>query len=235
MTQNKKIIIAIDGHAACGKSTLAKDLAKKLKYTYIDTGAMYRAVTLYALENNIIKNNDINEELLNEKLSEINITFEYNNKTQKSETILNGKNIENKIRSSMEVAGFVSPIATIGFVRKKLVSLQQAMGKNKGIVMDGRDIGTVVFPEAELKIFLTASADIRAKRRFDELKAKGENVNYDKILNNLLERDRIDSTRKVTPLKQADDAILVDTSEMTMIGQFEYVWNLVENVRLLNC
>ncbi len=222
----KKIIIAIDGHASCGKSTLAKDLAKKLEYRYIDTGAMYRAVTLFAIENNIIKNNDIDEKLLLKLLDKINIDFRYNEKLGKSDTFLNNKNVENKIRG-MEVSDLVSPISTIGFVRKKLVALQQQMGDNKAIVMDGRDIGTVVFPEAELKIFLTASAKVRAKRRFDELTAKGETVNFEDILNNVQTRDKIDSGRKIAPLRQAEDAILIDNSNIGIKEQFEKVLKLV--------
>jgi len=222
----KKIIIAIDGHASCGKSTLAKDLAKKLKYRYIDTGAMYRAVTLFAIENNIIKNNDIDENLLLKLLDNIIIDFRYNEELGKSETFLNNKNVEDKIRG-MEVSELVSPISTIGFVREKLVALQQQMGVNKAIVMDGRDIGTVVFPEAELKIFLTASAEVRAKRRFDELTAKGEEVNFDEILNNVKTRDKIDSGREIAPLRQAEDAILIDNSNISIKEQFEKVLKLV--------
>ena len=230
MELNKKIIIAIDGHASCGKSTLAKDIAAELKYKYIDTGAMYRAVTLFALQNDIINNGKINEKILKLRLPEININFRYNSKLQKSETFLNGTNVETEIRG-LEVANFVSPIATIGFVRTKLVALQQEMGKEKGIVMDGRDIGTVVFPKAEFKIFLTASPEIRAKRRYDELIKKSADVNYDEILKNILERDKIDSSREISPLKQADDAILIDTSNFTIKGQYEYVINLIkENV-----
>ena len=218
----KKIIIAIDGHASWGKSTLAKDVAKVLKYKYIDTGAMYRAVTLFALQNNIMSNTKIDENLLKSRLLEINITFRFNSELQKSETFLNDVNVENEIRG-LEVSNNVSPISTIGFVREKLVALQQEMGKSKSIVMDGRDIGTVVFPQAEIKLFLTASPDIRARRRYNELIAKSEDVNYEAILKNILERDKIDSGRKISPLKQADDAILIDTSNYTIKGQFEYV------------
>jgi len=224
----KKIIIAIDGHASCGKSTLAKDLAKKLKYRYIDTGAMYRAVTLFSIENNIIKNNEIDENLLLKLLDKIIIDFRYNEELGKSETFLNDKNVEDRIRG-MEVSELVSPISTIGFVRKKLVALQQQIGVNKAIVMDGRDIGTVVFPEAELKIFLTASSKIRAKRRFDELSAKGETVNFDEILNNVKTRDKIDSGREIAPLRQAKDAILIDNSNIGIKEQFEKVLKLVNN------
>ncbi len=221
----KKIIIAIDGHASCGKSTLAKDLARKLKYRYIDTGAMYRAVTLFALQNNIIINNEINKNKLFDFIEKIKIDFKYNLELDKSETFLNNINVENKIRG-MEVSNLVSPISIIGFVREKLVLLQQEMGKNKAIVMDGRDIGTVVFPDAELKIFLTAGVEVRAKRRFDELTKKGDNVNFDEILLNLTTRDKIDSTRKIAPLKKAENAILIDNSNIGIKQQFEKVLEL---------
>jgi len=187
---------------------------------------MYRAVTLFAIENNIIKNNDIDENLLLKLLDNIIIDFRYNEELGKSETFLNNKNVEDKIRG-MEVSELVSPISTIGFVREKLVALQQQMGVNKAIVMDGRDIGTVVFPEAELKIFLTASAEVRAKRRFDELTAKGEEVNFDEILNNVKTRDKIDSGREIAPLRQAEDAILIDNSNISIKEQFEKVLKLV--------
>ena len=212
---NKDIIIAIDGHASCGKSTLAKRLAKELGYTYIDTGAMYRAVTLFALENGMISNGKVDEKKLIEALPSIEITFQYNAETGKSETILNGKNVENEIRK-MEVSQYASPVATIPEVRRQLVSLQQAMGKQKRITMDGRDIGTVVFPDAEIKIFLTASAEVRAKRRYDEYLSKGQQADYQEILQNVITRDRIDSTREASPLKQADDAILIDNSNLNI-------------------
>lgn len=222
----KKIIIAIDGHASCGKSTIAKDLAKHLKYRYIDTGAMYRSVTLFALQNNIIKNGEIDENSLKNSLSQIEIDFKYNEKIGKSETFLNGKNVEDKIRG-MEVSEMVSPISTLGFVREKLVALQQKMGENKAIVMDGRDIGTVVFPQAELKIFLTASPQVRAERRYKELIAKGEEENFDEILENVKNRDKIDSGRKIAPLRKANDAILIDNSNISIQEQFEKVLEMV--------
>ncbi len=214
----KKIIIAIDGHSSCGKSTMAKALAKKIGYVYIDTGAMYRAVTLYAMRNNIITaDNSIDEDRLKQELKNIVINFKLNEE-KIPETYLNGENVEKEIRG-IEVSGHVSPIAAIGFVREFLVAQQQQMGTEKGIVMDGRDIGTIVFPDAELKIFVTASAEIRAKRRFDEMKTKGMEADYEKILENVKTRDHIDSHRSVGPLKKADDALLLDNSNMTLEQQ----------------
>ena len=221
MKLNKDIIIAIDGHASCGKSTLAKQLASALNYTYIDTGAMYRAVTLYALRRGLITDHVLTQELVNE-LDKIHIEFRYNAQLQKAETYLNGENVEDEIRG-MEVSQWVSPIAEIAQVRSHLVRLQQAMGKNKRIVMDGRDIGTVVFPEAELKIFLTASAHERARRRYLELKEKGQDIDFDEILKNVQERDRIDSSRDVSPLKPADDAIIIDNTNLGIEEQFALV------------
>ncbi len=214
----KKIVIAIDGHSSCGKSTMAKSLAKKIGYVYIDTGAMYRAVTLYAMRNNIITDdNSIDEDRLRQELKNIIISFKLNGE-KVPETYLNGENVEKEIRG-IEVSGHVSPIAAVGFVREFLVAQQQRMGTEKGIVMDGRDIGTIVFPDAELKIFVTASAEIRAKRRFDEMKAKGMEADYEKILENVKTRDHIDSHRAVGPLKKADDALLLDNSDMTLEQQ----------------
>ncbi len=235
MRKTKGIIIAIDGHSSCGKSTLAKDLADYFGYTYIDTGAMYRAVTLFALENDIINNEIINEEKLKSAFDseKISIDFKYNSAKKKSETFLNQKNVEDIIRG-IEVSNFVSPIAAIPFVRKALVELQRNMGKEGGIVMDGRDIGTFVFPDAELKIFLTASAPDRARRRYDELKQKGESVNYDQILQNVNERDFIDSTRETNPLKQAEDAVLIDNSDISIIEQTQLAIHLVKNVLFKN-
>lgn len=224
---NKKIIIAIDGHSSCGKSTMAKALAKKIGYNYIDTGAMYRAVTLLAFQNSVFNGqNEIDEEKLKTLLNNAVITFQFNEQTGKSDTYLNGINVENDIRG-MEVSSRVSPIAALGFVREKMVEQQEQMGKEKGIVMDGRDIGTTVFPQAELKIFVTASTSVRAQRRFDELKAKGQDVNYDDILKNVQERDYIDSHREVSPLRQAEDAVVLDNSNMTIPEQDEYLMNLV--------
>ena len=227
----KKLIIALDGHSSCGKSTLAKDLAKHFAYKYIDTGAMYRAVTLYVIENNLFENGKIDENKLKKDLDsgKIQINFKYNSELKKSETLLNGKNVENKIRG-IEVSNLVSPVAVIPFVRKKLVDLQRAMGKKGGIVMDGRDIGTNVFPDADLKIFLTADADVRAKRRFKELREKGQNVNFEEILKNVKERDYIDSHRKTNPLVQAEDAVLLDNTHITIKEQTQIAINLVNKI-----
>lgn len=221
MTQ-PKIIIAIDGHSSCGKSTIAKAVASEFGYVFIDSGAMYRAVTLFALRQNLITDGNVDKQKLIEFLSEIKIEFRFNPETQKSDTYLNGENVEDEIRQ-LPVSQNVSPVATIPEVRTAMVRQQQEMGKNKGIVMDGRDIGTVVFPEAELKLFVTASPEIRAQRRFDELKAKGEDVSFDEILHNVQERDRIDSTRETSPLKKADDAIVLDNSNMTREEQMRWV------------
>ena len=219
----KKIIIAIDGHSSCGKSTMAKDLASKIGYTYIDTGAMYRAVTLYALRHNFFdKDGGIQIEQLRAAMADIHITFRFNETTRRPDTYLNGECVEGLIRG-MEVSSHVSPIATVDFVRTAMVAQQQEMGKARGIVMDGRDIGTVVFPDAELKVFVTASAEVRAQRRYDELLGKGEEASYDDILANVIERDRIDSTREVSPLRQADDAILLDNSHLTIPEQDEWL------------
>lgn len=219
----KKITIAIDGHSSCGKSTMAKDLAKKVGYIYVDTGAMYRAVTLYALRNGLFNADDtIREEELQAKMSEINISFKLNEETGKPDTYLNDELVEQDIRT-MEVSNLVSPIAALPFVREALVAQQQKMGEEKGIVMDGRDIGTVVFPNAELKVFVTASAEVRAERRYKELIGKGMEADFDKILKNVQERDFIDSHREVSPLRQADDALLLDNSHMTIEEQNEWL------------
>lgn len=214
----KQITIAIDGHSSCGKSTMAKDLAKEIGYIYIDTGAMYRAVTLFALQNGLITEAGIDEEGLRQRMADIMITFQLNEETGRPDTYLNGVCVEKDIRT-MEVSKYVSPIATLGFVREAMVDLQRLMGEAKGVVMDGRDIGTVVFPDAELKVFVTASVDVRAQRRFDELTAKGEKCDYDEIRTNVVERDRIDSTRAISPLRQAEDAIVLDNSNMTIPEQ----------------
>lgn len=214
----KLITIAIDGHSSCGKSTMAKDLAKEIGYIYIDTGAMYRAVTLFALQNGLITDAGIDEEGLRQRMSDIMITFQLNEETGRPDTYLNGICVEKDIRT-MEVSKYVSPIATLGFVREAMVDLQRLMGEAKGVIMDGRDIGTVVFPDAELKVFVTASADVRARRRFDELTAKGEKCSFDEIKANVIERDRIDSTRAISPLRQAEDAIVLDNSNMTIPEQ----------------
>lgn len=218
----KKITIAIDGYSSCGKSTMAKDLAREIGYIYIDSGAMYRAVTLYSLRNGFFTEQGINTEALEAAMADIHIFFQLNPDTQRPMTFLNGENVEEAIRT-MEVSSHVSPIAALGFVRKALVSQQQEMGKAKGIVMDGRDIGTVVFPDAELKIFVTASAEIRAQRRYDELKAKGQKASYEEILANVKERDYIDQHREVGPLRKADDAILLDNSHKTIAEQKQWL------------
>lgn len=204
---------------------MAKDLAKEIGYIYIDSGAMYRAVTLYCLENSLFNSDgSVNSEELKKHINDISVSFCLNEATLKPETFLNGVNVESKIRT-MEVSSRVSLVAALGFVREALVKLQQEMGKSKGIVMDGRDIGTVVFPDAELKIFVTASAEIRAKRRYDELMAKGQEVSFDEILKNVEERDRIDQTRAVSPLRKADDAIVLDNSNMTVEEQKAWLIN----------
>lgn len=216
----KKIIIAMDGHSSCGKSTMAKALAKKIGYTYIDTGAMYRAVTLYAMRRGFIGKDGIDEEALRRELPQIKISFGHENGQQY--TILNGENVERQIRG-MEVSGNVSPISAIGFVREAMVDLQREMGRQGAIIMDGRDIGTTVFPNAQLKIFVTATDEIRARRRYDELVQKGENPVYEDVLKNVRERDYIDSHRAVSPLRQADDAIVLDNSNMTVEQQDEWL------------
>lgn len=226
METTKKIIIAIDGHSSTGKSTVAKQLAKHLGYTYIDTGAMYRSVSLYALQQNYIVNNIINETALNKDLDHITIEFKKNITTEVIETFLNEENVESKIRG-LEVSNYVSDVAAISKVRRFLVLQQQKMGEQKGIVMDGRDIGTVVFPEAELKLFMTASAEIRAKRRFDELTNKGEEVSFIEVLENVQKRDFVDSNREDSPLMKAKDAYLIDNSALTRTEQFEYILELV--------
>ena len=218
----KKITIAIDGHSSCGKSTMAKDLAREVGYVYVDTGAMYRSVTLFALRNGLFTADGIDEENLRQRMPEIKISFKFNAETGRPDTYLNGELVEQEIRT-MEVSNHVSPIATLGFVREAMVAQQQQMGKDKGVVMDGRDIGTVVFPDAELKVFVTASAEVRAQRRYDELKAKGMEADYDEILKNVQERDYIDSHREVSPLKKADDAIELDNSNMTIAEQKQWL------------
>lgn len=214
----KKIVIAIDGHSSSGKSTMAKDLAKEIGYTYIDTGAMYRAVTLYCIQQGFFEGESIKSDLLEKAIPSIDISFRLNPETGCPDTYLNGVNVEKEIRG-MEVANLVSPVATLKFVRCALVAKQQEMGQLKGIVMDGRDIGTVVFPDAELKLFVTASPDVRAQRRVDELKAKGETATYEEILANVKKRDHMDSTREEGPLRQAADALVLDNSHMTVFEQ----------------
>lgn len=219
----KKITIAIDGFSSCGKSTMAKDLAHEINYIYIDSGAMYRAVTLFALRRKLFNaEGSVNSSALETQLKEVDIRFQLNKETNHPDTYLNGENVEKEIRS-MEVSSRVSKIAALPFVRATLVVQQQQMGKDKGIVMDGRDIGTTVFPEAELKVFVTAGADVRAQRRYDELKEKGMPANYDDILKNVKERDDIDTHRAVSPLRKADDALELDNSDMTIAEQKEWL------------
>lgn len=215
----KKIVIAIDGFSSCGKSTMAKDLAREVGYIYVDTGAMYRAVTLFAMRNDVFDaEGNIDETKLKALLPDVKLTFQLNNETKLPEVCLNGENVERYIRT-LEVSQHVSPIAALPFVREKLVEQQQAMGNEKGIVMDGRDIGTVVFPNAELKIFVTASAEIRAQRRFKELETKGMPADFDEILQNVEQRDYIDTHRETSPLRQADDALVLDNSHLTIAEQ----------------
>lgn len=225
----KKITIAIDGFSSTGKSTLAKQLAKELEYVYVDTGAMYRAVALFAMQNNFIGADFFNKEALTKALPKIQLEFKFNTDLGFAEMYLNGENVEKPIRT-IEVSNFVSRVAEVSEVRAKLVEQQQEMGTNKAIVMDGRDIGTVVFPNAELKIFMTASAETRAQRRFDELQQKGDDVSYEDVLKNVVERDYIDTHREDSPLVIADDAIEIDNSYLTREEQFSAVLELVNDV-----
>lgn len=226
----KKITIAIDGFSSCGKSTMAKDLAREVGYIYVDTGAMYRSVTLYALRNGFFADdNSIDTEGLEKEMENIKISFQLNPETGKPDTYLNGECVEKEIRS-MEVSSRVSPIATLPFVRTALVAQQQRMGQDKGIVMDGRDIGTTVFPDAELKIYVTASAEVRAQRRYDELAAKGMPADFEDILKNVKERDYIDSHREVSPLRKADDALELDNSNMTIAEQKQWLMEQFKRV-----
>ena len=224
----KKITIAIDGFSSCGKSTMAKDLAKKLGYVYVDTGAMYRAVTLYAMRNGLFNaDGSVKTADLERQMNKINITFKVNKTAERPDTYLNNELVENDIRT-LEVSNHVSQIAAIPFVREAMVAQQQRMGKDKGVVMDGRDIGTTVFPEAELKVFVTASAEVRAQRRYDELKEKGIPADFNDILKNVQERDYIDSHREVSPLRKAPDAIELDNSHMTITEQSAWLMELVK-------
>lgn len=224
-TRIQNIVIAVDGHSSCGKSTVAKDIAKKTGFKYIDSGAMYRAVTLFSMKQNLVKDKNIDLLELKKSLDQVNINFRHSeNGTQ--ETWLNNINVENEIRT-LEVSNLVSYISEIDFVREKLVDLQQKLGIEKRIVMDGRDIGTVVFPEAELKIFMTASPEIRAKRRYEELLSKGQKVSFDEVLANIEKRDYIDQNREVGPLKKANDAILLDNSNLTREEQLNWVMEII--------
>lgn len=225
-----KITIAIDGHSSCGKSTMAKQLAANLGYIYVDTGAMYRAVTLFAIRKNMFSDDStVDEKALQQQMSAIEISFKYNDEKGKADTYLNGENVETEIRL-MDVSNRVSVIAALPFVREAMVKQQRRMGQAKGIVMDGRDIGTTVFPDAELKIFVTASAEVRAQRRYDELISKGIEEDFNEILQNIQKRDYIDSHREVSPLRKADDAVLLDNSNMTINEQNEWLLQQVQRV-----
>ncbi len=224
----KKITIAIDGHSSCGKSTMAKELARQLGYVYVDTGAMYRTVTLFAMRHNIfLADGEVDTDALRKCMPEIEVSFRFNEETGRPDAYLNGECVEKVIRS-IEVSNHVSKVAAIPFVREAMVDQQRRMGAEKGIVMDGRDIGTTVFPDAELKIFVTASSKVRAQRRYDELKEKGMPADFDEILKNVEERDYIDSHREVSPLRQAPDALLLDNSEMTIPEQNAWLMDKVK-------
>lgn len=225
----KRITIAIDGYSSTGKSTVAKALAKRLSYTYIDSGAMYRAVTYFAMLNNCFEDGLFDSTKLKNLLDQIHISFKYNSDLGFSEVYLNDKNIESEIRS-LEVSNLVSHVAAVSEVRKLMVSQQQAMGRDKGVVMDGRDIGTVVFQDAELKLFMTASSEVRANRRFEELISKGDNVKYEAVLENIINRDHIDTTRADSPLKKADDAIEIDNSSLSKLEQLDVILEHVERI-----
>lgn len=224
----KKITIAIDGHSSCGKSTMAKELARQLGYVYVDTGAMYRTVTLFAMRHNLfLADGEVDTDALRKCMPEIEVSFRFNEETGRPDAYLNGECVEKVIRS-IEVSNHVSKVAAIPFVREAMVDQQRRMGVEKGIVMDGRDIGTTVFPDAELKIFVTASSKVRAQRRYDELKEKGMPADFDEILKNVEERDYIDSHREVSPLRQAPDALLLDNSEMTIPEQNAWLMDKVK-------
>ena len=225
---DEKIIIAIDGYSSCGKSTFAKAIAKVLGYIYIDSGAMYRAVTLYCMRKGYINKEGINITGILNNLREIHVSFTFNPDIEEYETYLNTENTENEIRG-LEVSAFVSRISQIPEVRERMVELQRQIGGSKGIVMDGRDIGTVVFPDAEIKIFMTASIDIRAKRRYDELKTKGNNIDFEEIKRNIVARDIADENRDISPLRRAEDAIVLDNSRMTVNEQMIWVMGIIEN------
>ncbi len=229
-TKPHKIIIAIDGYSSCGKSTFAKAIAARLGYIFIDTGAMYRAVTLYALEHGAIRSGIVDEEEVVRLLKEIQITFRFNPERGASDIYVNGDRVEGKIRT-IEVSNCVSAVSAIAEVREKLVKMQQDMGRRKGVVMDGRDIGTVVFPDAELKIFMTADPKVRAQRRYDELTAKGDNVSLEEIEQNVRDRDYQDMHRAISPLRQAEDAIVLDNSQMTVEEQMVWVMEQIERLQ----
>ncbi|MBQ2007689.1 MAG: (d)CMP kinase [Alistipes sp.] len=225
----KKIVIAIDGFSSCGKSTFAKAIAARLGYIFIDTGAMYRAVTLYALEHGAIVDGKVAEDRVVALLPDVNISFRFNAERGASDAYVNGERVEDKIRS-IEVSNMVSHVSSIAQVREKLVAMQQQMGRARGVVMDGRDIGTVVFPDAELKIFMTADAQVRAERRYAELKAKGDNVTMEEILENVISRDKADMTREISPLRQAEDAVVLDNSHMSVEEQMAWFMERYEGI-----
>jgi cytidylate kinase len=225
----RKITIAIDGYSSCGKSTIARALAARLHYNYVDTGAMYRAVTLYALRNGLINGKQLDEEGLIDELDQVHIQFLFNPDTQASEILLNDENVEQYIRQ-MDVNDWVSQVSAVGEVRRKMVKIQQELGKGKGIAMDGRDIGTTVFPDAELKIFMTAETNIRTQRRLDEMESKGITANFEQVRDNLLQRDLEDMSRAESPLRKADDAIILDNSNLTREQQLDFVLKLVDQL-----
>lgn len=224
--ERKKIIIAIDGFSACGKSTFAKAIAARIGYVFIDTGAMYRAVTLYGIENGAVNGGEVDEEKLKELLPDIHITFKFNPERGASDIYLNGRNVEDEIRG-IEVSDAVSRVSQIGLVRAELVKIQQLMGREKGVVMDGRDVGTVVFPDAELKIFMTADTEVRVQRRYKELLEKGQKVSPEEVRKNLAERDYADQHRAISPLRRAEDALLLDNSDMTLDDEMEWVMGII--------
>jgi cytidylate kinase len=227
---DKKLIIAIDGYSSCGKSTFAKLIAKELNYIYIDSGAMYRAVTLFCMRRNFINHSGVNTNGIISELQDINIDFVYNPDINEYETYLNSGNVETEIRN-MDVTSFVSRISQIYEVRARMVELQRQIGISKGIVMDGRDIGTVVFPDADIKIFMTASVDIRAKRRFDEVKAKGLKIDFEEIKRMIIARDIADENRDISPLRRAEDAIILDNSRMTVDEQMVWIKGIIDKTR----
>jgi cytidylate kinase len=223
-----RLIIAIDGYSSCGKSTFARAIAQELNYIHIDSGAMYRAVTLYCLRNNYIGGNFIRMEYILSDIDEIDVSFVFNPDVSEYETFLNSQNVEKEIRG-FEVSSYVSRISQIPEVRSRMVALQRQIGQNKGVVMDGRDIGTVVFPDADIKIFMTASVDIRSRRRYDELKAKNMEVDFEEVRKNIIARDITDENRDISPLRRADDAIILDNSRMTVEEQMEWVRKIIRN------
>ncbi|MFN8715222.1 MAG: (d)CMP kinase [Bacteroidota bacterium] len=227
----KRITIAIDGYSSCGKSTIARALAAKLGYSYVDSGAMYRAITLYCLQHGIIKDGAFIEDEIVRALDDVHLTFQFNPASRSSDTFLNGENVEKQIRT-MEVSSLVSPVSKIKAVRQRMVALQRLMGADKGVVMDGRDIGTNVFPDAELKLFMTADVDVRVQRRVDELRAKGQPVSLDEVRQNLINRDYEDSHRKENPLLQASDAVVLDNSELSRDQQLDFVLNLIADLKI---